>query len=114
MLQIALSSDKRGQDGIGDAELIDVIMPERDFGEAGFWMVCCRKANEGGSIRADGMRESYIKDDGWPIGIGVQPQVSNHPKRLCLRGMVVSVGVKVLEMTSGRYVSERRAKANFR
>jgi hypothetical protein len=38
MLQIALSSDKRGQDGIGDAELIDVIMPERDFGEAGFWM----------------------------------------------------------------------------
>ena len=35
-----------------------------------------------------------MKDEGGPLGIGFQEQVSNHSKRLRLRGVVVSVGTK--------------------
>jgi len=34
------------------------------------------------------------KDEGWPLGIGLQELVSNHRMLLCLRGRVVSDTVK--------------------
>ena len=40
-----------------------------------------------------------MKDEGGPLGIGFQEQVSNHSKRLRLRGVVVSVGTKAREHT---------------
>jgi hypothetical protein len=33
-----------------------------------------------------------VKDDGWPIGIGFQEQVSNQSELLQLKAAVVSVG----------------------
>ena len=40
------------------------------------------------------MLQSYREDGGRPTEIGCQEQVSNHSKRLSLRVMVVSIGVK--------------------
>mgnify|MGYP001285247453 CR=1 FL=1 len=47
-----------------------------------------------------------MEDEGRPLGVGVQAQASNHPKLLCLRGMVVSVGVKA----SGMYPEQVRIR----
>ena len=41
------------------------------------------------------MSYSCVKDEGRPLDIGFQERISNHPKRLRLRDVVVSVGVKV-------------------
>jgi len=35
-----------------------------------------------------------VRDEGRPLGIGFQERVSNQSKPLCLRGIVVSVGLK--------------------
>lgn len=47
-----------------------------------------------------------MEDEGRPLGVGVQARASNHPKLLCLRGMVVSVGVKA----SGTYPEQVRIR----
>jgi len=59
--------------------------------------------------------ESCLKDDGRPIGIGVQASVSNHPKLHRLRVVVVSVGGKVwsLGIRAGECQRDER-KQTFR
>jgi hypothetical protein len=47
-----------------------------------------------------------MDDEGRSLGVGVQARASNHPKLLCLRGMVVSVGVKA----SGTYPEQVRIR----
>lgn len=39
---------------------------------------------------------SCVKDEGRPLEVGFQKQALNHPERLRLRGVVVSVGLKAL------------------
>lgn len=58
--------------------------------------------------------KSCMGDEGRPLGIGFQEQVSNHLKPLWLRAMVVSVEVKRGERTRSRYGSERRTQVNLR
>ncbi len=41
--------------------------------------------------------ESYIIDEGGPLDIALQEEISNHLKLLCLRGMVVSVEEKACQ-----------------
>jgi hypothetical protein len=40
--------------------------------------VCCRGSEEGGATKP----YSCVKDEGGPLGIGFQEQVSNHSKLL--------------------------------
>jgi hypothetical protein len=53
-----------------------------------------------------------VKDEGGPLGIGLQGRVPNHSKLLRPKSVVVSVGAKARGMTPSRCVSGRRAKAN--
>ena len=55
---------------------------------------------------------SCVEDGGRPPGIGFQERVSNHPKRLRPKAVVVSVGGKAQGMILSRCASGRRAKAN--
>jgi hypothetical protein len=43
-----------------------------------------------------------LKDDGRPIGIGFQEQVSNHPRLQWLRVTVVSAGARVRETNENK------------
>ena len=58
------------------------------------------------------MSYSCVKDEGGPLGIGFQEQVSNHSKRLRSKAVVVSIGRKARDMSSSRCASGRRVKAN--
>ncbi len=52
-----------------------------------------------------------MRDEGRPLGIGLQEQVPNHPKLLWSRAMVVSIEEKLLHDGS-RCDSGRRTKVN--
>ncbi len=54
----------------------------------------------------DELWRSCTEDEGRPLGVGFQEQASNHPKLLCSRDMVVSVGVKA----SGTYPEQVRIR----
>ena len=56
---------------------------------------------------------SCVRDEGRPLGIGFQEQVSNHSKRLRSKAAVVSVGAKARGTTPGRCASGRRGKPNL-
>jgi hypothetical protein len=54
-----------------------------------------RRRRKGREITKEVERsKSFTEDEGWPFEIGFQEQVSNHPKQLLLRAVVVSVGEK--------------------
>jgi len=63
---------------------------------------CAADAHRRRFLGTDEICESCIKDEGRPLGIGFQEQIPNHFKRLRLKGVVVSVGVKALSNNSGR------------
>ena len=56
----------------------------------------------------------FAFNDGRPIGIGFQEQVSNQSELLRSKAVVVNVGSKVPGWTWGRWVSGSRAEANPR
>ena len=62
--------------------------------------------SEEGSVRTDELWRSCTEDEGRPLGVGFQERASNHPKLLCSRDMVVSVGVKA----SGTYPEQVRIR----
>ena len=74
--------------------------------------MCCRDLSKGGKNDLAAVSYSCVKDEGRPLGIGFQEQVSNQSELLRSKAAVVSVGSKVQGKTLSRWVSERRAKAN--
>jgi len=56
--------------------------------------VCCRDTEKGGQTKRD-VSYSCVKDEGRPLGISFQEQVSNHSKLLRSKAVVVSVGAKL-------------------
>ena len=62
--------------------------------------------SEEGSVRTDELWRSCTEDEGRPLGVGFQERASNHPKLLCSRDTVVSVGVKA----SGTYPEQVRIR----
>jgi hypothetical protein len=54
-----------------------------------------------------------VRDEGRSLGIGLQDQISNHPKRLGLRVLVVSVREKA-GLEPVRYEPRRRTQVNHR
>ena len=51
---------------------------------------------------------SCVRDEGRPLGAGIQVQASNHLKLLWLRVMVVSVREKARLNWSGKYSGDER------
>jgi hypothetical protein len=62
----------------------------------------CRRGEEDSYEKLEIRAISSGKDEGRPLGAGLQGQASNHPKRLLLRVVVVNVVGKGGKDPSGR------------
>jgi hypothetical protein len=60
-----------------------------------------RRTRDGSRMRPSVLCQSCREDDGRPVDVGCQEQASNHPKRLSLRVVVVSVGGNVEHDSAG-------------
>jgi hypothetical protein len=60
-----------------------------------------RRTRDGSRMRSSVLCQSCREDDGRPVDVGCQEQASNHPKRLSLRVVVVSVGGNVEHDSAG-------------
>jgi hypothetical protein len=78
-------------------------------------IVCCRDTRKGGysELKKRNVLYSCVKDEGRPLGIGFQEQVSNHSKLLRPKDVVVSVGGKIREYFDQVSVRETNASEPF-
>jgi len=53
---------------------------------------------------------NYIRDEGRPLGVGLQDQASNRSKLRRLRVVVVNVGGKVVALTAAGEIREDECK----
>ena len=78
-------------------------VPEGEFDFLGYSVL--QRHIERRAAWIENVSYSCVKDEGGPLGIGFQEQVSNHSKRLRSKAVVVSVGRKARDMSSSRCAS---------